>query len=80
MTADELRAQRDALGLTQSDLARALGVPRLTVWKWEHARQKVPALMEMAIRGVAATLLLDLPDDSTEWLDKLVDLAPTTVH
>src|SRR5258708_3428661 len=51
MTADELAARRQALGLSQSELARMLGVPRLTIWKWEHARQKVPALMEMALRG-----------------------------
>ena len=54
MTPEELRARREALGLSQSDLARPLGVPPLTVWKWEHARQKAPAIMEMAVRGVGS--------------------------
>ena len=59
MTPEELRARREALGLSQSDLARPLGVPPLTVWKWEHARQKAPAIMDMALRGVEATLQTD---------------------
>ena len=56
LTPDELTTRREELGLTQSELALLLGVPRLTVWKWEHANQKVPALMDMALRGVQATL------------------------
>lgn len=56
MTHEELTARRKELGLTQAELARMLGVPPLTVWKWEHDRQSVPALMTMALRGVQATL------------------------
>jgi transcriptional regulator with XRE-family HTH domain len=56
MTAEELTTRREQLGLTQAGLARMLGVPALTVWKWEHANQAVPALMEMALRGVEVTL------------------------
>jgi len=67
MTSDELRARREALGLSQSDLARALDVPRQHVYRWETGTYKVPPLMEMAMRGVAATVLLDLSD--AEWID-----------
>jgi transcriptional regulator with XRE-family HTH domain len=56
VTPEELTARREQLGLTQAGLARMLGVPPLTVWKWEHANQAVPPLMEMALRGVQATL------------------------
>jgi DNA-binding transcriptional regulator YiaG len=56
MTPEELTTRREELGLTQAGLARMLGVPPLTVWKWEHANQKVPALMDMALRGVQATI------------------------
>ena len=56
MTPDELTTRREQLGLTQAELARMLGVPALYVWRWEDGRYKVPALMDMALRGVHATL------------------------
>jgi helix-turn-helix protein len=48
--------RREQLGLTQAELARMLGVPRLTVWKWEHGVHSVSALMDMPLRGLEATL------------------------
>lgn len=56
MTPEEFKHRREELGLSQSELSRMLGVPRLTVWRWEHGRQAVPAIMRMALRGVEATL------------------------
>jgi len=56
MTPDELKARRETLGLSQSDLARALDVPRQHVYRWEAGTHKVPPLMKMALRGVEATL------------------------
>jgi DNA-binding transcriptional regulator YiaG len=58
MTPEELTNRREELGLTQSELARMLGVPRAYVWRWEDGRYKVPPLMDMALRGVEATLNL----------------------
>jgi DNA-binding transcriptional regulator YiaG len=56
MTPAELTARREELGLTQSELARMLDVPRAYVWRWEDGRYRVPPLMDMALRGVEATL------------------------
>ncbi len=56
MTPDELTAAREALGLSQSELARALGLPRIMIWRYENGRYKVPQLMDMALVGVAASL------------------------
>src|SRR5438477_10603589 len=67
MTPAQLVARREALGLSQSDLARALDVPRLTVWRWESGTHKMPILIEMALRGVAVTVLLDLSE--ADWTD-----------
>ncbi len=35
MNGDELKRRRGELGMTQSQLARALDVPVNTVWRWE---------------------------------------------
>lgn len=56
MTPNELTARREALGLSQSELARMLGVRRHYVWRWENNTYRVPPLMDMAMRGVEATL------------------------
>jgi transcriptional regulator with XRE-family HTH domain len=40
MDAEELRRRREALGMSQSELARALGVPINTVWRWEQTAEK----------------------------------------
>jgi DNA-binding transcriptional regulator YiaG len=43
----ELQAIRDALGLTQEELADHLGVHRVTVARWESGTRAIP---EMAVR------------------------------
>ena|SRR5215471_3488965 len=40
MTGADIRARRQALGLSQAQLARALGVSRLTVAHWEQGVQR----------------------------------------
>jgi transcriptional regulator with XRE-family HTH domain len=51
MTGAELRALREAHGLTQAALARALHVPRQTVYRYEHGR-RISAPMAELIRRV----------------------------
>jgi DNA-binding transcriptional regulator YiaG len=43
----ELRARRKALGLSQSDLAEALGVTQHTVSRWEEGKMKLTAPRSM---------------------------------
>ena len=40
MTPGRIRAIRLRLGWTQREMAEALGVHVMTVWKWEHGRIK----------------------------------------
>src|SRR5262245_57426106 len=42
MTGKELQNLREALGLTQSELARALNVSFATVNRWENERKPIP--------------------------------------
>jgi transcriptional regulator with XRE-family HTH domain len=65
-----LRALREMKGMTRPDLARAVGVTKVTVFYWEdqqRRRSPMPAnLVELArILGVSTTLLAPLPDPPT---------------
>lgn len=42
MDPDEFKRLREALGLTQDQLAAELGVHRVTVARWETGEHKVP--------------------------------------
>ena len=50
MTVKEFRSRRQALGLNQTDLARVLGVHRLTVHKYEHGLLDVPQMVSLVMR------------------------------
>jgi transcriptional regulator with XRE-family HTH domain len=53
MTADELKARREALRYTQSEMARALGVSKRTYENWEQARtKKVPTILDAAVKSL----------------------------
>lgn len=52
MTADRIKEERGKLKMTQVQLAAALGVNVLTVSAWEQGRQKPPAYLELALRGL----------------------------
>lgn len=52
-----MRAAREAKGVTQYDLAEALGVRMQSIWRWEHGQQR--PLREQA-EAVAKLLGVDL--------------------
>jgi transcriptional regulator with XRE-family HTH domain len=49
MTPAEIRATREALGLTLAQLAHALGVDTATVWRWEHGKHPSPPMLRLAL-------------------------------
>lgn len=57
MTADDLKARREALGLTQAELAERLGVNRRSLEAWEAGRYRVPhpRLLDQALTALEQT-------------------------
>jgi transcriptional regulator with XRE-family HTH domain len=53
MDSEDLKRRRKALGLTQEQLAQALGVTRQSVYLWETGT-RLPAgrLLDLAMRGL----------------------------
>lgn len=43
MTQDQIKQARQQLGLNQSEMARAMGVNRVTYTKWERGEQRITA-------------------------------------
>lgn len=54
MTGDQLRAERGRLGMTQQELADALGVGRRTVVAWEQDERPVPLSQQARIEALFA--------------------------
>lgn len=52
MNSDELRQRREALGMTQDDLARELGVKMMTVSRWERGVYPIPRHIGLAIEAI----------------------------
>lgn len=52
MEADELRARRDALGMSRDELARELCVTAVTVWRWEKGERKIPPFLPLALETI----------------------------
>jgi len=50
MKAHELKKWREALGLTQRELAEKLYVTKDAVASWETGRRKVPAYLHLAMK------------------------------
>jgi len=55
MTPAELKAKRAALGLSQGQLARVLGVHRQTVSKWERGVYEIFPWLPLALDGLLKT-------------------------
>lgn len=54
MTPAELRAAREALGLTQPELGERLGVHWTTVSRWENGRSAISGAVALAVKGMLA--------------------------
>ena len=52
MTGEELKRARNALGISRSELARAIGSNHSTIGSWETGRHKVGAVAEKSIRDL----------------------------
>ncbi len=52
MTGMELKEWRQMMGLTQDDLARRLGVIRLTVARWETGTRSIPSFLSLALEAL----------------------------
>jgi transcriptional regulator with XRE-family HTH domain len=52
MQPEQLKEWRARLGLTQVEAAGALRVSAGALTKWEQGRRRVPAWLEVAMRGV----------------------------
>jgi transcriptional regulator with XRE-family HTH domain len=52
MKPDDLKARREALKLTQDQLARELGIDVMTVSRWERGARSIPPYLSLAIETV----------------------------
>lgn len=52
MDADEVRAFREMLGLSQAAMARVFGVDRSTIRRWEEGETEAPLLLDLAAMTV----------------------------
>ena len=70
MTGSELRARREALGMTQAELARRLGVPQQHVSRWERGERGITRWLAAGI--VALMAPLEAPRAAPESRDDVV--------
>jgi DNA-binding transcriptional regulator YiaG len=54
MDADDLKAARAGLGLTQAQLAAELGVHAMTVSKWETGQRRIPEPVARLVQRLVA--------------------------
>lgn len=52
MDAKELQRRRLALDMSREDLARALNVTTVTVWRWENAERGIPPYLDLALQTI----------------------------
>jgi transcriptional regulator with XRE-family HTH domain len=52
MKPEELRRRREALGMTQDDLARELGVKMMTISRWERGVYPIPRHIALAVEAI----------------------------
>ena len=56
MSADDIRALRRSLGLTQAELAQRLNLSREAITQWETGRASPSGPAEMLLRAMQATI------------------------
>jgi len=53
--AGALKRRRAELGLSLTEMARALGVNRMTVYKWEHGKHAIPEPVALVLNHLKPT-------------------------
>jgi transcriptional regulator with XRE-family HTH domain len=54
MNSRDLRRRRTAIGLSQGDLAEALGVSRQTIWDYENGKRDIPMPFQLGFGVIEA--------------------------
>lgn len=54
MSGTELRAEREAVGLSLAEFARLVPCAKMDVWRWEAGRVRITAWREPQIRAALA--------------------------
>lgn len=52
MAPEELKRKREMLGLTQAELAKRLGIAKLTVLRYENGQTPIPRIVELALKEI----------------------------
>lgn len=52
MEKEELKARREALGLSREELAQKLKTTVVTVWRWEAGERKIPSFLFLALETI----------------------------
>lgn len=52
-TPDEVRGLRVAMGMTQTELARNMGVTEFSVWRWENGKRPITEAHTKLLRRIA---------------------------
>ena len=63
--AREMRALRESLGLSQTEVGRLMGISLDTVYVYEGARRPIPVPYRVALRGIVAGVV-DLDDPALD--------------
>jgi len=56
MSADDLKSIRAHLGITQKQMADAIGVARQTIYRYERGTESIPAGKALLIRHAAESM------------------------
>lgn len=60
VTTDELKQWRASAGLSQTGLARLLGVDKMTISRWERGVRDIPPFLHLALEAIS--LYADIPE------------------
>jgi repressor LexA len=60
MKPDELKRRRQALGLTQEELARELRTTRMTVTRYEGGTRRIPGVVDVVLKKLAEKRVLPM--------------------